>query len=72
MARIGEGRGAYIVLVRNPVGKRPLGRPMLRCKDNIKMDIQKVMCGGMDWIDLALDRDRWWAVVNAVMKLRVP
>ena len=54
------------------MGKRPLGRPMLRCKDNIKMDIQKVMCGGMDWIDLALDRDRWWAVVNAVMKLRVP
>jgi len=53
-------------------GKRPLGRPGHRWEDNIKMDLQKVGCGGMDWIELAQDRDRGPAVVNAVMNLRVP
>jgi len=53
-------------------GKEPLGRPKYRWEDNIKMDLQEVGCGGMDWIELAQDRDKWWAVVNAVMNLRVP
>ena len=55
-----------------PEGKRALGRPRLRWDDNIKMDLQDVVWRGMDWIDLAEDRDRWRAVVNAVMNLRVP
>jgi hypothetical protein len=55
-----------------PEGKRPLGRPTRRWEDNIKTDVQKVGCEGMDWIDLGQDRDRWWALVNGVMKLRVP
>jgi len=71
VARMGEGRGVYGVLVEKPEGKRPLGRPRLRWEDNIKMDLQEVACGGMDWIDLAQDRDRWRALVNAVMNLRV-
>jgi hypothetical protein len=58
--------------VGKPEGKRPLGRPRRRWKDNIKMDLQEVGCGGMDWIDLARDKDRWRALVNAVMNLRVP
>ena len=55
-----------------PEGKRLLGRPRHRWEDNIKMDLQEVGCEGMDWIDMDQDRDRWRALVNAVMKLRVP
>jgi hypothetical protein len=58
VARMGEGRDMYRVLVGKPEGKRPLGRPRCRWEDNIKMDLQKVGCGGMDWIGLAQDRDR--------------
>jgi hypothetical protein len=53
-------------------GKRPLGRPRHRWEDNIKMDLQEVGCGGMDWIELAQDRDRWREIVNTVMNLQVP
>jgi len=62
----------YRVLVGKPEGMRPLGRPRRRWEDNIKMDLQEVGCGGMDWIELAQDRDRWWALANAVMNHRVP
>jgi len=72
VARIGERRGVYRILVRKPEGKRPLGRPRHRWEDNIKMGLQEVGCGGMDWIELAQDRDRLRALVNAVMNLRVP
>jgi len=64
-----EGRGVYRVLVRKPEGKRPLGKPTHRWEDNIKMDLQEVGCGGIEWIELAPDRDRWWALVNAVINL---
>jgi len=62
----------YRVLVGKPEGKRPLGKPRRRWEDNIKMDLQEVGCRGMDWIELDEDRDRWRALVNAVMNLRVP
>jgi hypothetical protein len=62
----------YGVLVENPEGKRPLGNPRRRWEDNIKMDIDEVVCESMDWIDVAQDRDRWRALVNTVMNLQVP
>ena len=62
----------YTVLVGKPGGKRPLGRPRRRWEDNIKMDLQEVGFGDMDWIELAQDRDRWRALVTAVMNFRVP
>ena len=72
VARMGERRCEYRVLVRKPEGKRSLGRPRRRWQDNINMHLQEVGCGGMDWIELARDRDRGRALVNAVMNLRVP
>jgi hypothetical protein len=69
---MGEGRGTYRILMGRPEGRRPLGRHRRRWEDNIKMDLQVVGLGGMDWIDMAQDRDRWRAVVSAVMNLRVP
>jgi hypothetical protein len=69
---MGEGRGAYRILVGRPEGRRPLGRPRPRWEDNVKMNLQEVEWKGVDWIDMAQDRDRWRAVVNAVMNLRVP
>ena len=67
MARTGEERGTYRVLVGKPEGKRPLGRPRRRWVDNIRMDLQEVGCGYVDWIELAQDRDRWQTLVSAVM-----
>jgi len=72
VARMGEERGAYRVLVGKPEGRRPLGRPSHRWVDNYRMDLQEVGCGYMDWIGLAQDRDRWRTRVSAVMNLRVP
>jgi len=72
VARMGEGRGVYRVLVGKPEGKRPLGRPRCGLEDNIKMDHQEVGRGGMDWIELAQNGERLRALVNAVMNLRVP
>ena len=72
MALMGEERGVYRVLVGKPDGKRPLVRPRRRWVDNIRMDLQDVECGYMDWIGLAKDRDRWRTFVSAVMNLRVP
>ena len=71
VARVGERRGVYGVLVGKRVGKKPLRKHRRRWEDNIKMDLQEVGCGGMDWIELAHDRGRWRALVNAVMNLRV-
>jgi hypothetical protein len=70
--RMGEERRVYRVLVGKPEGKRPLGRPRHRWVDNIRMDLQEVGCGYMDWIGSAQDRDRWRTVVSVVMNLRVP
>ena len=72
VACMGERTGVYRVLVGKLEGKRPLGRPRRRWEDNIKMDLQEVRWAGMGWIELAQDRDRWQALVNAVMNLRVP
>jgi ribosome biogenesis protein Nip4 len=69
---MGESRGVYRVLVRKTEGKRPLERPRRRWEDNIKMDLQEVGCGAMDWMELIQDRDRWRALVNELMNLRVP
>ena len=71
MALMGEGRSVHRVLVVKPEGKRPLGRPRRRWEDNIEMDLQEVGGSG-DWMELAQDRDRWRALVNTVMNLRVP
>ena len=72
MARMGEERDVYRVLVGKPEGKRPLGRPRRRWEDNIKMGLQEIGCGVMDWIELAQDRDRWLELVNEVMNIRFP
>jgi len=72
LARMGEERGVYRVLVGKPEGRRSLGRPMRRWVDNIRMDLQVVGCGYMDWIRLSQDRDRWRTLVSGVMNLRVP
>jgi hypothetical protein len=69
---MGERRGKYRVLVGKPEGRRPLGRPRRRWKDNIKTDLREVGCGYVDWIGLAQDRDGWRRLVSAVMNLRVP
>ena len=72
VVRMEERRGIYRVLMGKPEGRRPLGRPRRRWEDNIKMELQEVGCGVMDWIELAQDRDSWRALVNAVMNLQVP
>ena len=72
MARMGEERGVYRVLVGKREGKRPLGRPRRRWVNNIRMDVQEVGYGYTDWIGLTQDRDRWRTLVSAVMNLRVP
>ena len=72
VARMGAERGLYRALVGETGGKRLLGTPRRRWVDNIRMDLQEVGCGYMDWIGLAQDRDRWWTLVSAVMNLRVP
>jgi hypothetical protein len=69
---MGERRAVYRVLVGKPEGKKPLGRPRRRWKDNIRMDLQGVGCGCEDWTGLAQNRDRWWELVSAVMNLRFP
>ena len=67
-----EISGIYRVLMGKSEGRKLLGIPRRRWEDNIKMDLQEVGCGGMDWISVAQDRDRWWALRNVVMNLRVP
>jgi len=71
VARMGEGRGVYRVLVGRPEGRRPLGRPRLRWED-IRMALREVGCGCVDWKELSQERDRWRALVSTVMNLRVP
>ena len=72
MARMGEERVVHRVLMGKPDGRRPLGRPRRRWEDNIKMDLDEVGGGCEDWMVLAQDRDRWWALVSTVINLRVP
>jgi len=72
MARMGQGRGVYRVLVGKPEGKRPLGRPRRRWEDNIKMDLQEVGGGSGDWMESAQDRERLRALLSTVMNFRVP
>jgi hypothetical protein len=72
VARMGEERNAYRLLVGKPEGKRPLGRPRRRWANNIRMDLGEVGWGNVDWIGLAKDRNRWRALVNSVLNLRVP
>ena len=72
VARMGEDRSVHRVLVEKPEGKRPLGRPRRRWEDNIRMDLQEVGVGRGDWMELAQDRDRWWALVGTVRDFRVP
>jgi hypothetical protein len=72
VARMGEKRNAYRLLVGKPEGRRPLGRPRRRWVDNIRVDLVEVGWGDVDWIGLARDRDRWRALVNSVLNLRVP
>jgi hypothetical protein len=72
VTRFGERRGLYRVLVGKPERKRPLGRPRRRWDDNVKVNLQEVGCGVMDWIEVDQDRDRWRALVNAAMNLLVP
>jgi len=72
VAHMSEEMGVYRVLMGKPEGRRPLGRPRCRWVDNIRMDLQEVGCGYVDWIGLAQDRDRWRTLVSAVMNLRVP
>jgi hypothetical protein len=68
---MGEKRNAYLLLVGKPEGSKPLGRPKRRCLDNIRMDLVEVGWGDVDWIGLAQNRDRWRALVNSVLNLRV-
>jgi hypothetical protein len=72
LAKNSEVRGAYNILVERPEGRRPLGRPRRRWEDNIKMDLREIRFGDVDWIHWAQDRDRWRALVDTVMNLRVP
>ena len=72
VARMGEGKAVYRVLVGKPEGRRPLGRLRHRWEYNIRMDLREVGCGCVDWMELAQDRDRWCALVSAVMNLRAP
>jgi hypothetical protein len=72
VARMGEVRGAYSILVGRPEGRRPLGRPRRRWEDNIKMDLREIVFGDVDWIHWAQYRDRWRDLVDTVMNLRVP
>jgi hypothetical protein len=69
---MGETRNAYTILVGKPEANRPLGRPRRRWVDNIKLDLREIGWYGMDWVDLAQDKDQWRALVNTVMNLRVP
>jgi len=72
VASMDEERGLYRVLMGKPEGRRSLGKPRLRWVDNIRTDLQEVVCGYMDWIGLAQDRDRWRTLLSAIMNLRVP